>query len=183
MACLPPPEHARLRLEVNFYSEAFMLSSTFWTFLHGHFATKLRFQSYILLVKMPDDDAWGRYKTILETLKFETVWFILVLFYVMVVFSVVVPIASRFNYQVDMLLLLINHPCAGAPPLLRVSLNSLSAWSGQLSWRDTAVTYLQTLRLENTVLQRTTNKHFEKNILTILTLLTCRQYRNQQRMC
>ena len=114
MACLPPPEHARLRLEVNFYSEAFMLSSTFWTFLHGHFATKLRFQSYILLVKMPDDDAWGRYKTILETLKFETVWFILVLFYVMVVFSVVVPIASRFNYQVDMLLLLINHPCGVA---------------------------------------------------------------------
>ena len=105
---------------------------------------------------MPDLDArWCRGRDekilLLETLKFETVWFILVLFYVMVVFSVVVPIASRFNYQVDMLLLLINHPCAGAPPLLRVSLNSLSAWSGQLSWRDTAVTYLQTWRLENSV--------------------------------
>ena len=131
----------------------------FGHFCMGHFATKLRFHAYILLVKMQDDDAWGRYKKILETLKFDTVWFIPVLFYVMVVFSVVVPIASRFNYQVDMLLLLINHPCSGAPPLLRVSLNSLSAWSGQLSWRDTAVTYLQTLRLENTVLQRTTNKH------------------------
>ena len=119
---------------------------------------------------MPDDDAWGRYKTILETLKFETVWFILVLFYVMVVFSVVVPIASRFNYQVDMLLLLINHPCSGAPPLLRVSLNSLSAWSGQLSWRDTGDVSSDAASWEHSVAEnhkQTLWKEYINNINTI----------------
>ena len=109
------------------------------------------------------DARWciGRDEKILETLKFETVWFILVLFYVMVVFSVVVPIASRFNYQVDMLLLLINHSCSLVPA-------SIHYRPDRDSYRDadTAVTYLQTWRLENRVLQRTTNKHYEKNILT-----------------
>ena len=87
---------------------------------HQHFGGKYVLQNLVKNGQCQTnlDARWclGRDEKILETLKFEAVWFIPVLFYVMVVFSVVVPIASRFNYQVDMLVLLINHPCAGATP-------------------------------------------------------------------